>query len=459
MEMMIVIFREIASMVGESFMAKPVIQLMLLWQTIPIALLMLIPFAGLNLRMGERRGGLISLLYTLFGCAMLVILNISADRQGNIVLCNIWFVALMAVYFSGWAYAVRAPIYHKLLVLAVMLHCAAILNATSVSFMSLLLDKDRFAEIHTGKGILFLLCLLMAVWLLIFYFLRHGLRKRIPFLGDREAKRGFVYQCITFALFFLTAYDPSYRFQVRQPFGVIPLAVTDLVACMIFFREISREKTRVEADCDLAVRHIQYRQLRQMMEEVRRLHHNMRCFAKAMKGFDTQAESVDCLKRYSAACDWLEQQVLTGDPVVDAVLEHFLFQAAVEKIPVTYRVSMAGRKDMDEMDLTALLNACLENVMEILRTLPPEEKRLSITISAESGILMVDITNSVKQRNIVNHIMEEGIFSECGRHKDEMQQYMSAIVAKYVGFAHVLRKDKIFATLVILCMSRPCETE
>lgn len=278
-------------------MAKPVIQLMLLWQTIPIAMLMFIPFAGLNLRLGERHSGLISLLYTLFGCAALVILGISADRQGDIVLCSIWLVTLLVAYFSGWACAVCAPACHKLLVLTVMLHCAAMLNATSVSFMSLLLDTNRLAEIHTGEGILFLLCLLAAVWLLIFYFLRRVLRKRIPFLGDREAKRGFVYQRVIFVLFCLTVYDPFYRFQVRQPLGVIPLAVADLTACMIFFRESAREKSRTEADCDLAVRQIQYCQLRQTMEEVHLLHHNMRCYTKAITASDTQAESVNYLKR------------------------------------------------------------------------------------------------------------------------------------------------------------------
>ena len=441
-------------------MAKPVIQLMLLWQTIPIAMLMFIPFAGLNLRLRKRHSGLISLLYTLFGCAALVILGISADRQGNIILCNIWLVALLVAYFSGWAYAVSAPACHKLLMLAVMLHCAAMLNATSVSFMSLLLDVDRLSEIHTGEGILFLLCLLAAVWLLIFYFLRRVLRKRIPFLGDQEAKRGFIYQCVIFVLFCLTVYDPFYRFQVRQPLGVIPLAVADLAACMIFFRESTREKSQTEADCDLAVRQIQYRQLRQTMEELHLLHHNMHCYTKAIKASDTQAESVNYLKRYSAAYDRLEQQELSGDPVVDAVLEHFLFQAAVEEIPVTYRVSMTGRKDMDEMDLTALLNVCLENAMEILRTLPPEEKRLSIMISAKYGILMVQTTNSVNQSGGEDFIVKDmALFSKCEEQKGEKPQYMSAIAKKYGGFADVQRKGKKFASLVFLCMCRPCEIE
>lgn len=140
-----------------------------------------------------------------------------------------------------------------------------------------------------------------------------------------------------------------------------------------------------------------------------------------------QAKSVDYLKRYSAACDWLEQQELSGDTVVDAVLEHFLFQAAIEEIPVTYKVSMTGRKDMDEMDLTALLNICLKNAIEILRTLPQEEKRLSIMISTKYGILMVQTTNSVNQSSGEDFIVKDmALFSKCEEQKGEKPQYMSA---------------------------------
>lgn len=196
------------------------------------------------------------------------------------------------------------------------------------------------------------------------------------------------------------------------------------------------------------------------MEEVHLLHHNMHCYTKAIKASDMQAKSVDYLKRYSAACDWLEQQELSGDPVVDAVLEHFLFQAAIEEISVTYRVSMTGRKDMDEMDLTALLNVCLENAMETLRTLPPEEKRLSIMISAKYGILMVQTTNSVNQSGGEDFIVKDmALFSKCEKPKGEKPQYMSAIAKKYGGFADVQRKGKKFAALVFLCMCRPCEIE
>ena len=115
---------------------------------------------------------------------------------------------------------------------------------------------------------------------------------------------------------------------------------------------------------------------------------------------------------------------------------------------------------MDEMDLTALLNVCLENAMEILRTLPPEEKRLSIMISAKYGILMVQTTNSVNQSSGEDFIVKDmALFSKCEEQKGEKPQYMSAIAKKYGGFADVQRKGKKFAALVFLCMCRPCEIE
>lgn len=424
-------------------MANPIIQLMHLWQIIPIVLLMFFPPAGLNLRLGRRHSNIISVLYSLLGCVTLVMLSAGAGGDGRIIICNIWFVVLLAAYFSVWACAVRAPDSHKLLVLAVMLYCAAMLNATSVSFLSLLLDKDRLAGVHNNAGLLLLLCLLIAVWVLIWYFLQRVLQERLLYLEDRKAGRGVVYLCVLFVLFCLTAYDPFYEFQTRPPLDVISLAATGLAACLIFFHESTREKSRTEAACDSAVRQIQYRQLSRAVEEVCRLRREMRC----------------SLNQYDAAYARLENQERSGDPLIDAIQEYFLCQAAAEEIPVKCKISIKNKSGMDEADLTALLSACLENAMATLRTLPPEEKRLSVMFIARSGILMVQTTNEWDSQNSAENFSVRNMppLSECEGPTDVSLQQVSAIAKKYGGFVQFQRENRKFTVQTALCMCWPLD--
>lgn len=422
-------------------MVKPIIRLMLLWQTIPIALLMFAPLTEPKLRLGRRHGKLISASYFFLGCTTLIMLGVSADRQGNILLGNVQLVVLLAAYFSGWTCAVRAPNSHKFLMLAVMLHCAAMLNATSVSFLSIFLDADRLASIRTGGGILLLLCLLATVWILIWYFLRRVFQKRLLFLEDREARRGLTYLCVLFVLFCATAYDPLYQFQTRPPLGVISLAATNMAACMIFFRESVQAKSQTEAACDLAVRQIQYRQLRRTMKALSHLRRETRCSSH----------------QYDAAYARLDNQERSGDPIVDSVLENFLFQAAAEEMPIQCKVSVDGRAGMDGMDLAALLNACLEHAADTLRTLPPAEQQLSIVISAKSGILLIKTTNRCDSPNSGGNffIGNMPLLSEREAQADTGLQHMAAIAKKYGGFVQFHRKDGSFAVQVFLCMFWP----
>lgn len=114
---------------------------------------------------------------------------------------------------------------------------------------------------------------------------------------------------------------------------------------------------------------------------------------------------------------------------------------------------------MDEADLTALLIACLENAMATLRTLPPEEKRLSIMFIARSGILMVQTTNEWDSQNSAEHFSVRNMppLSECEGPTDVSLQQVSAIAKKYGGFVQFQRENGKFTVQAALCMCWPLD--
>lgn len=219
-------------------MVNPVILLMRWFQIIPIALLMIFPFTEWKLRLGEQHRPFITVSFTILGWIALGVLSIvSVVKAWNWDLC---LATLLVIYFSGWLYTVHTPTVYKLLAGGVMLHYAAMLNAIGNIFMAFVLDGNYPANIKANdRFLVFCLCFLTAniiFLLLTWYFLRRVLRERLLIMEEQDAKQGLLYLCIMFVLFCLVAYNPGYDFKIKAPLIIVVLVVTNMIACIMFFR-------------------------------------------------------------------------------------------------------------------------------------------------------------------------------------------------------------------------------
>ena len=161
-------------------MIEPLFLLMRWIQTIPIAMLMLTPFGDEELRIQRKTGRLFSLAYLLLAGVGLAVISAAASVGGqrNIAARDISLAAVLAVYLSCWAAAVRAPAVRKMLVAIIMLHYAAMLNTLSNLFAALILGERYLTEINADAGSLtFDLCLLAAT--VLTYPLAWGFLRRI----------------------------------------------------------------------------------------------------------------------------------------------------------------------------------------------------------------------------------------------------------------------------------------
>lgn len=340
-----------------------------------------------------------------------------------------------------------------------LLHYAAMLNAISNVFAATALGEGYLAEINASGGSLtFCLCLLAATvitWPLVWCFLRKILRKNLPILDDREAGRGLGYLGVVFLLFSLATYNPRYELRLETPLFIAALIVTDMIAYYIFFQEVGAVRRQAETARELAVYQMQYKQLSRVMEETRRLRHDLRHHLNALGALNAQGkqeEIGDYLKQYGTVYDRLGEQKFSGNPVVDSVLEYYLTQAGEEGIPVEYGVSLGRVSGVDAMDMTVLLGNCLENALEALRLLPAQERRLSIEMMPVKSLLLLRIQNTCAESGDSGEFAEWEAFPSRKRNggNGEGLRSVSAIAEKYGGVAQFQRKDGVFTARVTL---------
>ena len=443
-------------------MLKPVFLFMRCLQTIPIALLMFVPFSDQQLHMKRRTGYLFSVGYLLAACMLLTLVSAAASIGGkrNIVVRDISLAVVLVSYFFGWAHAVHAPMVCKTLVGEIMLHYAAILNAMSNALAAAFLGEEYQAKINADAGSpAFCLCLLAVTAItfpLIWCFLRYILRENLHILDEHESKRGLAYLCAVFILFCLATYNPRYELKPEIPLFIAALVITDMIAYYIFFRELGTVRRQAETVWELEVYQMQYQQISQVMEETRRLRHDLRHHLNMLGALNAQGkqeEIRDYLQQYGTVYHQLEKQKYSGDPVIDSVLKYYLTQAGEAKIPVDCWISLEGSSHVDAMDMTVLLSNCLENALEALRPLSAEKRKLWVEIVPTGMMLLICIRNTCGSADNRDFTGWKAFPSQkhSGR-KGVGLRSITTIAEKYGGYAQFQRKDGQFTARISLNM-------
>lgn len=444
-------------------MIEPIFLLMRWIQTIPIAMLMLTPFDDEELRIQRKTGNLFSLTYLLLAGVGLAVISAAASVGGqrNIAARDISLAAVLAVYLSCWAAAVRAPAVRKMLVAIIMLHYAAMLNTLSNLFAALILGERYLTEINADTGSLtFDLCLLAATALtypLAWGFLRRVLRKNLPTLGDRQSYRGLGYLCVVFLLFAIVTYLPSYERQPEATITLGSLMATDMIAYYIYFQEIGAVRRQDEIARQLSDYQMQYQIITERMESVRRLRHDLRHHFHTLGTLNAQGRMEDVtmyLKEYGKVYEQLERQNFSGDPAVDSVLGYYLAQTGEEHIPMDCQISLRGGHGIAHIDMTVLLGNCLENAVEAVRRLPEGERRITVELQSVERMVLLRVVNSCQAGGDTEGFTGWKAFPS-GKKKGRTGvglRSVTEIAAKYGGNAQFQREDGEFTARVALCM-------
>lgn len=443
---------------------SPLFLLSVWLQTIPVALLSFSPFEDGALVRRRRTCWLLSVGFVLLACMVLALISQWASEDGirNYPIQHAGMMVINLLYFFGWSMSIKAPYTHKLMVVGMLIHYAAALNALGTNVAALLIGDQFLAKIKSEAGNLtFLLSLLLVTaltWPLVWRFFHRVLRKSLTVFETRESRCGLGYVCLMLVLFGYVSRMMPYYIQPVSTIVSLALILSGMLTYYIFFREIGTVRKQAETARELEVWQMQYQQISQRMEETRRLRHDMRHHLNTLGALNAQGkqeEITEYLKQYGTVYDRLEEQSFSGDPVVDSVLEYYLAQAREEEIPVKCRVSLENvGSSVDAMDMTVLLGNCLENALEALRTLPAGERRLSIEIAQMGVMLLVRIRNTCGNLEGSEDFAGWEAFPSCkGKARKGVGLWsVAAIAEKYGGSAEFQRHNGEFTARVSLCM-------
>lgn len=444
-----------------SRLLSPMLLLMVWAQTIPLVPLMYAPFGDGALRFRRRNCLLAFTGYFLLGCAGQAVVSRMASPDGvrNYLAQDLTLIAVILPALGAWAWIVKAPALHKLMMAGMVIHYAAVQMLASNLSALLIGDQERYINeiVYTEAGNAYVFFTILGVtavtWPLVWLFSRRTLQGSLPLLSTQEARRRLLYICVMFLLFcFVSHWMPYFR----QPFATVSflsITLAEMLTYYTFFQEIATVRRQAETAQELAVWQVQYRQLSRAIEETRRLRHDMRHHLNALSALNAQGkqeEIAEYLKQYGTVYDQLEKQKSSGDPVVDSVLEYYLSQAREAGVAVECRASLPKGSGVDATDITVLLGNCLENALEAVRVLPPEERRLSVEIMPSGVVLLIRIINSCGDMPDSGDFAGWEEFSKAKGREGVGLRSVALIAEKYGGSAQFIRKDGEFTARVLL---------
>lgn len=140
--------------------------------------------------------------------------------------------------------------------------------------------------------------------------------------------------------------------------------------------------------------HQQYLQSKRNIEELNRMHHDLKYYAAAIR----EESSVDRRSEYLQALEdsirGYESEIQTGNPVLDVLLSSKMERCLQENISMTLIVDGAALNFMDSISLSAYFGNALDNAIEAeMKLANPEERIIKVSVFTQSEFVMIRIEN------------------------------------------------------------------
>ena len=200
----------------------------------------------------------------------------------------------------------------------------------------------------------------------------------------------------------------------------------------------------------LGVESRRYMELREYMEQTRRLRHDFRQHLHVISGL-TEAGQLDELKHYLSQYESELSEArptLCANPAVDALAGHYDHEARQKGVPIEWKLELPVLLPMPEADLCMILGNLLENALDASRKLTPDQRQIRVMVRMLSpamlGIVVENRYDGVlkKQSGILHSTKHEGIGIGLVS--------IETAVRKYNGDLTVETKNNVFRANVLL---------
>lgn len=144
------------------------------------------------------------------------------------------------------------------------------------------------------------------------------------------------------------------------------------------------------------------RRARQAEQDMRRLYHDMKHHLLALRGMAEDGGRVErYLEELLPRFERYERQVSTGAPTVDTLLSEKIHLAAADGISFHVYLDLSPLKGVEPADLVSIFGNAVDNAVEAVRVLPPDQERLiRIKSTCAAGVLTLRFSNPFAGRRM-----------------------------------------------------------
>ncbi len=144
----------------------------------------------------------------------------------------------------------------------------------------------------------------------------------------------------------------------------------------------------------MKAQHQQYLQSKRNIEELNRMHHDLKHYAAAIREEDSADRRSDYLQALEDSIRGYESEIQTGNPVLDIVLSSKMERCLQEGISMTLVVDGAALEFMDPIRLSAFFGNALDNAIDAVLHVPDKDQKIiKLVVYSQGEFVMISIVN------------------------------------------------------------------
>lgn len=372
-------------------------------QTIPIAVLLFLPFGEERFRLGMRKSISLVMIVLLVDAVVFAGVNaFSYDGKEKRLLMDGMMSAAIVLGALMYFYMIEAENYVKGIVVIICIHYASILyflgNFSLRTLRELGIAREAVHEMPYGIEYIFISfgLLLITYPFLCRLMVRH-VRKTLVHMEGMMLKRetGNVFVC--FAVYIIGCVCLSFmKSNLQFLFASISLSFISILVYYMFFCEINMMQERNHMKEQLLLYGMEYRRITESIEAARRMRHDIRQHLNIISVLNGQGKSeelAEYLKKYNAVYEKQSTCIYTEEPTVNGILAYYVSLCEEKNVNLDMEIRLGTSSISNPVDMTVVLGNCLENALTALDRLPDKERQMRIRMGMNGAALLISIEN------------------------------------------------------------------
>jgi hypothetical protein len=196
----------------------------------------------------------------------------------------------------------------------------------------------------------------------------------------------------------------------------------------------------------------QYEMSRDTIDLVNRKCHDLKHQVAALRHIDDQAQKEAAIDSLTQGVMIYDAVVESGNQILDTVLTEKSFLCQQKEIKLTCMADGKRLNFMDVVDLYALFGNALDNAMEAVQKLPPEQRLIRLTVQQRVGLVLIQMENPCPQPLELVDGLPKSSKEANGYHGFGLKS-MREIAERYHGLLTVQQQDGRFILRVTLPLS------